>query len=83
MSEKVYFSLKKNPELYINKVICNVTTYKANIKTQMYYSYSCLFVSDILKILTNIERKEKDHLIAMCGNHMASEANYKRSPANK
>ena len=39
MSEKVYFSLKKNPELYINKVICNVTTYKANIKTQMYFRY--------------------------------------------
>lgn len=39
MSEKVYFSFKKNPELYINKVIFTVTTYKANIKTQMYFRY--------------------------------------------
>lgn len=37
--EKVYFSLKKNPKLYVNKVICNVSRYKANIKTQMYFRY--------------------------------------------
>ena len=30
---------KKNPKLYINKVIYNVTRYKANVKTQMYFRY--------------------------------------------
>ena len=49
----------------------------------MYYSYSCLFVSDILKILTNVGRKEKDHLIAMYGNYVAVKTNYKKNPANK